>query len=198
MKKRFKVDILDYVVTSNHIHLLLTARTGNDISPALQFLHGSVGQKYNIMKKREGSFWSDRFHATRIQSGNHLRSCMFYIDLNMVRTGAVKSPDQWKHCGIHEFFGEKKRYRIINIPHLLKRLEFSSVQEFREWYRNVLKEKLSCISCAREAYWSEAVAVGDPEWLESAAVDAGMRRFAFKNQKVDGENGYVHFLAGKN
>ena len=36
---RFAVDILDYVVTSNHVHLLLTAQKGSDISQALQYLH---------------------------------------------------------------------------------------------------------------------------------------------------------------
>ena len=63
MRQRFKVDVLDYMVTSNHVHLLLTAKHGCEISKALQFLHGSVGQKYNILKNRQGAFWSDRFHA---------------------------------------------------------------------------------------------------------------------------------------
>ena len=95
MKQRFKVDVLDYMITSNHVHLLLTARHCDDISKALQFLHGAVGQKYNALKKRQGAFWSDRFHATRIQSGDHLRRCLFYIDLNMIRAGAVEHPEEW-------------------------------------------------------------------------------------------------------
>ena len=99
MRQRFKVDILDYMVTSNHVHLLLTAEHGDEISRALQFLHGSVGQKYNILKKRQGAFWSDRFHSTRIQSGDHLSRCLFYIDLNMIRAGAVDKLEDWRHCG---------------------------------------------------------------------------------------------------
>lgn len=51
--RRFKVDILDYMVTSNHVHLLLTARHGGEISAALQFLHGGIAQKFNILKERE-------------------------------------------------------------------------------------------------------------------------------------------------
>ena len=89
MKQRFKIDVLDYMITSNHVHLLITARHGSDISKALQFLHGAVGQSYNTLKKRQGAFWSDRFHSTRIQNGDHLRRCLFYIDLNMVRAGAI-------------------------------------------------------------------------------------------------------------
>ena len=83
-KRRFKVDILNYIVTSNHVHLLVAAPTGKSISSALQFLHGSVGQRYNMLKKREGAFWKDRFHSTCIQSGGHLARCSFYIDLKLL------------------------------------------------------------------------------------------------------------------
>ncbi|MFO7910243.1 MAG: transposase, partial [Halomonas sp.] len=77
---RFAIDVLNYIVTSNHTHLLLWARRGDEVSRAIQFLHGRVGQEYNKMKKRQGAFWTDRHHATLIQSGSHLSKCLFYID----------------------------------------------------------------------------------------------------------------------
>ena len=72
--KRFKIDILDYIVTSNHVHLLVWARKSERISEAIQFLQGTFGQAYNREKKREGAFWRGRFHATAIQDGSHLMS----------------------------------------------------------------------------------------------------------------------------
>jgi REP-associated tyrosine transposase len=81
MRKRYRVDILDYIVTSNHVHLLLTARKGKNISDGLRHLHGRVAQFYNLENKKQGSFWSDRFHSTLIQDGQHLGKCLFYIDL---------------------------------------------------------------------------------------------------------------------
>ena len=51
--------------------------------------------------------------------------CLFYIDLNMVRAGAVTHPLEWKHAGIHELIGNKKRYRIINRNKLLNALDFN-------------------------------------------------------------------------
>ncbi len=194
MKQRFKVDVLDYMITSNHVHLLLTARHGDDISKALQFLHGAVGQKYNALKKRQGAFWSDRFHATRIQNGDHLRRCLFYIDLNMVRAGAVEHPEEWEHCAIHELLGKRERYRIINMQRLLQCLDISSEKAFRSWYLKTLAEKLACISHNREGYWSEAIAIGDQDWLEMAAMEAGIKRYTVQNDK----NAYINFMAGKN
>lgn len=172
---RFAVDILDYVVTSNHVHLLLTAKKCNDISQALQYLHGSVARKYNIVKSREGAFWSSRFYATRIQPGNHLGRCLFYIDLNMVRAGVVEHPLEWRHAGIQELLGERHRYCAINKNKLLRALGFkvSQFAQFQDWYISVLKEKLACISHERQAYWSEAIAVGDAKWLGKQSGNGG-------------------------
>lgn len=165
---RFAVHILDYIVTSNHVHLLLTAKNGNEISQALQYLHGSIARKYNIAKCREGAFWSNRFYATRIQPGAQLGRCLFYIDLNMVRAGVVKHPQEWRHAGIQELFGDKQRYCIISKNRLLRALGFkvSEYGKFQGWYIDTLNDKLTCISHERQAYWSEAIAVGDVKWLE--------------------------------
>jgi putative transposase len=165
---RFAVDILDYIVTSNHVHLLLTAKKGSDISQALQYLHGSVARKYNIAKCREGAFWSNRFYATRIQPGGHLGRCLFYIDLNMARAGVVKHPLAWKHAGIHELLGDKQRYRAINKNRLLRALGFklSEYAKFKDWYIATLNTKLACISQERQAYWGEVIAVGDVKWVK--------------------------------
>ena len=198
MRQRFKVDILDYMVTSNHVHLLLTAKHGDEISKALQFLHGSVGQKYNILKNRQGAFWSDRFHSTRIQSGDHLSCCLFYIDLNMVRAGEIEGPEEWRHCGIHELLGKRERYCLINMERLLQCLAVDSIDEFHKWYKSTLDEKLACISHERQAYWSEAIAVGTPDWLQSSANEAGIKRFLIKKSPNKDKKSYIHFLMGKN
>ena len=44
MRKRYKIDILNYMVTSNHIHLLLSSKKGERISEGLRYLQGRIGQ----------------------------------------------------------------------------------------------------------------------------------------------------------
>jgi hypothetical protein len=39
-----------------------------------------------------GAYWEDSYHATAVQADQHLHRCMVYIDLNMVRAGAVSHP----------------------------------------------------------------------------------------------------------
>ena len=117
--KRFKIDILNYVVTSNHIHLLVWVRKAEALPKAMQFLNGEFGQYYNKRKKREGAFWRDRYHSTLIQTGDHLSRCLFYIDMNMVRAGAVEL--------YNEFGFKRKRIRKVEFP-------ADSVAEGSEFY----------------------------------------------------------------
>ena len=91
-KKRFGLCVLNYTVTSNHIHLLVKDTVRNVIPQSMQLIAGRTAQDYNQRKERKGAFWEDRYHATAIEADGHLHRCLVYIDLNMVRAGVVKHP----------------------------------------------------------------------------------------------------------
>jgi len=64
-KKRYGLRILDYVATSNHIHLLVLGGGEREIIPrSMQLVAGRTAQEFNQRKKRKGAFWEDRYHAT--------------------------------------------------------------------------------------------------------------------------------------
>jgi len=187
--KRFNVRVISWMVTSNHTHLLVTSgeRGAPQISEALQFVHGEIAQHYNLARRCDGSFWSNRFHSTRIQSGSHLGRCLFYIDLNMVRAGVVKHPSQWPYGTWPELFGERQRYRIVNCAALLNRLEMENLESFARWYRDTLDDMLSRKDdLRRQPFWSSAIAVGDVDWLSST-----VRRFAMKRFEIREAHGTV-------
>ena len=96
MTQKYDINVLDYMITSNHVHLLLWSKDPHEVSEGMRFLQGSSAQDYNRRKKRSGAFWSGRYHTTLIQNGSHLSRCLFYIGLNMVRVKAVRHPSEWK------------------------------------------------------------------------------------------------------
>lgn len=49
-KKRFGLCILNYMVTSNHIHLLVLDTKDEVITKSIQLIAGRTGQKYNQRK----------------------------------------------------------------------------------------------------------------------------------------------------
>lgn len=111
-RKRYGLKILNYMITSNHIHLLVSDGGDKDVIPtSIQLIAGRSGQEYNQRKKRKGAYWEDRYHATAVESGDHLARCIVYIDTNMVRAEVVfgnSSYDQLRssHKGwIEEYLG---------------------------------------------------------------------------------------------
>ena len=179
-KKRYRIDILNYIVTSNHVHLLVWSRNSENISRAMQYLHGRFAQLYNRRKDREGAFWQDRYSTTAIESGFHLSHCLFYIDMNMVRAGVVDHPQEWKQSGYHELAGLRKRYLIINKNRLLSCLMMDGdIDGFTGWYKRTLAEPLDRTYQARDACWTEAHAVGSELWLKSI-----YQKMGFKNKKI--------------
>ena len=95
-KKRYGLHVLNYMVTSNHIHLLVRDIGDRDVIPnSIQLIAGRTGQEYNQRKNRKGAYWEDRYHATAVETDNHLIQCLLYMDLNMVRAGVVHHPSEW-------------------------------------------------------------------------------------------------------
>jgi len=171
MSQRFALDVLDYMVTSNHVHLLIWAgHGGSEVSSALHFLQGTSARDYNRRKVRSGSFWSDRYHPTLVETGVHLSRCLFYVDLNMVRAGAVAHPAEWAACGYHELAGRRQRYRVLNLDRLLWCLGMPGrVAEFRAWYQATVDDLVRSGYRVREPVWSVSVAVGSQSWVEGLA-----------------------------
>lgn len=173
-RKRFDLCILNYIVTSNHIHLLILDRGEDITSRSMQLAAGRTAQQYNRRKARQGAFWEDRYHATAVQTDAHLHRCLVYIDLNMVRAGAVDHPQQWEHSGYNEIQTPPKRYRLIDLAALTELCGFSSTQELQHAHRQWVTSALEEDDQVRQAQWSESIAVGSERFAEGVKEKLGI------------------------
>ncbi|KPA13407.1 Transposase IS200-like protein [Candidatus Magnetomorum sp. HK-1] len=169
-KKRYDLSILNYIVTSNHIHLLVDGGESHEtISKSIQLIAGRTGQEYNQRKNRKGAFWEDRYHATAIQSDKHLFQCICYIDMNMVRAGVVKHPHEWVHSGYNEIQNPRRRYSLINHKKLMKLLNFNEYELLTKTHSQWIENEVNQSKNSRDKKWTEAVAVGDNDFVEKTA-----------------------------
>ena len=159
-KKRYGICILNYMITSNHVHLLVRGTAKDIIPSSMQLVAGRTAQEYNLRKKRKGAFWEDRYHVSVVEIEEYLKRCFIYIDLNMVRTGRVKEPLEWEHCGYYELFYGRQRYQIVSIIDTLALLGYLSIDAFRENYPLLIKESLKERNLARESIWTENKIIG--------------------------------------
>ncbi len=175
-KKKYKLTILNYMVTSNHIHLLVYDQGGRDVIPkSIQLLAGRVGQEYNLRKKREGAFWRDRYHATAVETGEHLRKCIIYIDLNMVRTGIINHPSQWYWCGYNEIQNPRRKNIVIAYEKLRELAGFNTFDTFQAAHKKWIDDSLTTCENKRESRWVESVAIGGNTFVKKILFQLGAR-----------------------
>lgn len=175
-KQRYETCILNYMVTSNHVHLLLLDNGDRDVIPrTLQLIAGRTGQEYNQRKSRQGAFWEDRYHATAVQSDDHLIRCLIYIDLNMVRAGVVAHPSEWSWSGYNEIQTPKERYTLINRTKLMALLGVHDDKTLSEHHRQWISDALEKDFRQRESRWTDSIAVGSKAFIEQTKEQLGFR-----------------------
>jgi len=181
-KKRYGLCILNYTVTSNHIHLLVVDAGGREVIPkSIQLIAGRTGQEYNQRKNRNGAFWEDRYHATAVSSGRHLIQCIVYIDLNMVRAGVVTHPAEWDFSGYNEIQKPRERYALIDYKRLMDLLQIPTVNHLRNSHKKWVEEILKTKNQVKESKWSQSIAVGSKRFVEGIKQKLGNRA---KGRKV--------------
>ena len=165
-KKRYGLIVLDYIVTSNHIHLLVVDDKSDSISKSIQLIAGRTAREFNRRKGRVGAYWEDRYHATAIECGEHLFRCLVYIDMNMVRAGAVSHPTEWIHGGYREIQQPPLRYRLIDRERLIELCGMQSDQELVSNHHSWIELVTQQGHLERQQKWSEAVCVGSEGFVE--------------------------------
>lgn len=188
-KKRYGLCVLNYVVTSNHIHLLVKDTGVSVIPKSIQLIAGRTAQEFNNRKGRKGAFWEDRYHATAVDSDKYLSRCLVYIDLNMVRAGVVLHPGEWQHGGYMEIQQPPRRYRIINIPELMKLFAFTTIEELQTQHQTWVAQELMHESSIRDERWSESIAVGRQLFIDQVRKALGMK--ALYKTVVDHKDGQL-------
>lgn len=181
-KKRYGLSVLNYVVTSNHVHVLVFCERDQDVvSKSMQLIAGRTAQEYNLRRNRQGAFWQDRYHATAIECDTHLIQCMIYIDLNMVRAGIVSHPIEWPFGGFYEIQHERKKFNRIDKKRLMKIFSFVDEIQLKEQRNRVVAEALrEDRHTQRESMWTKSIGVGGNQFLEKLKDELGIKAWERK------------------
>ena len=121
--------------------------------------------RLRILQVLINAYWEDRYHATAIESGEHLLRCLVYIDMNMIRAGVVAHPSQWAHSGYHEIQSPPLRYALVNQQKLIALSGAVDGGHLRVMHRKWVDQAIADDKHARDSSWSHTVAVGSPGFV---------------------------------
>jgi putative transposase len=102
---RFGLDVNAYVLMTNHVHLIVTARSDGAVAKVMQ----DVGRRYvpyfNRRHQRSGSLFEGRYRSITIENENYWYTCMRYVETNPVRASMVAEPGKyrWSSYRTHAF-----------------------------------------------------------------------------------------------
>lgn len=181
-RKRYGLTILNYMVTGNHVHLLVLDDGKRNVIPeSMKLLAGRTAQEYNQRKNRKGACWEDRYHATAIESGDHLARCMVYIDTNMFRAGVADHPSKWSFSGYNEIHEPRRKNVLINYERLMSLFGTASYEQFRQSHKGWISEYISDGEKDRKDEWTASIAVGSRPFVKKVKSALGFRA---KGRKV--------------
>ena len=130
--------IYHYALMVHHIHIIIQSPDGKSLSGAMKRLNVSYTRYYRKRYKGIGHFFQDRFKSFLIQEGRYLLECGRYVELNPVRAGIVKSPDEYKWSSYRRY-AEGEKNGIIDINPEYEGLSENSALR-RERYKEYIKD----------------------------------------------------------
>jgi putative transposase len=155
--------------------LLVKDSSKQEISASMQLLSGCVAQEYNCRKGRKDAFWEDRYHATAVATDDHLRECLLYIDLNMVRAGVVNHYGDWHESGFSELLAKSQRYKILGTNALMELLGIGEheqlIMQRKEWVTQALDSGLG--EYTKDPRWTGGIVIGSYGFVESVQLGLG-------------------------
>jgi len=92
---------------------------------------------YNRKKNRRGTLWGERFKSVIVEKEETVINCLAYIDLNAVRAGIVKRPEDYRWCSIGHHVQTENQDSFLSLDFGLVEFGVENSQRLRK-YRDYL------------------------------------------------------------
>ena len=172
VSQRYGVAVHAYCLMTNHIHVLATPEKDASISTTMKVVGSRYAQYINKKYRRTGTLWEGRHRSSLIQSERYLLTCSRYIELNPVRAGMVRRPEEyrWSSYGVN---GWGDAGWLTPHPEYLR---LGSNREERTYaYREIFKQQFSeedLHAIRRAAHYCQPV--GDDRFREQIEANYGL------------------------
>ncbi len=178
-KEKYPCKIYTFILMPNHIHLLLEPiREGQNLPNFMKHITQRYAQYINKCYQRTGTLWEGRFKSSAISTDQYLLACSRYIEMNAVRAGIVKLPEQYDFSGYKAKIGLKKLDFLDYDPLYLSlgKTEIERHKKYQSWvHESISKNEWDLIREAIQRNWP----YGNEKFQKSIESTLG-RKFEIK------------------
>jgi putative transposase len=112
-----------------------------DLSEYVKEIKQYFSRYYNKLHRKKGYFWSERFKSVIVENGETLINCLAYIDLNAVRAGLVRRPEDYRWCSLGYHVQTRNKGRFLSLDFGLREFGVKSGKERLRNFRRFVYEK---------------------------------------------------------
>ncbi len=112
----------------------------SDLSEFMKDLKQRFSCFYNRRHHRRGFFWGDRYKSVIVENGETLINCLAYIDLNPLRAGLVKRPEDYRWCSLAYHIQTGNKDGFLSLDFGLVEFGEKKADERLRYYRRYLYE----------------------------------------------------------
>lgn len=147
-KKELRFKLYHLCLMPNHIHLMLEPKEENVLQKLMMCLTLAYSVYFNKKYNAYGHLWQGRYKSCIIEKGEYFVWCGVYIELNPVRAGIVKKPEDYKWSSYSYYSYGKGEPLIENVidldPYYFSNLgntEEECQKRYKEYIEGVMEEK---------------------------------------------------------
>jgi len=118
---RFDAEAFAYCLMGNHYHFVIRTRRPN-LSRLMRHVNGVYTQAFNRRHGKVGHLFQGRFKAVLVDEDAYLLEVCRYVDLNPVRAGIVRRPQDWNWSSYRAHAGLGKGPSWLNTAAVRERL----------------------------------------------------------------------------
>lgn len=138
--RRFKdeldFDLYHYCLMPNHVHLLIQTKKSNDFSLFMKKINLAYFHHFRQEYGWVGHFWQDRFKSQPVGKDNYFIQCGKYIELNPVRKGLTKKPEEWRFSS-YNFYVDGAKNNLLTEDFLYRDIG-KNTEERKKKYRGMV------------------------------------------------------------
>jgi len=146
-----KISIFHYCIMDNHVHLIVWLTESSTISKFMKQVNLSYSVYYNNIYNYCGHLWQGRFKSKIIADDPYLLQCGKYIELNPVRKGLVRSPEEYLFSSYNHYANNKSDPLITDSPVYLSMSESKQARN-RAYRKFIVRENMENASPPAEAF----------------------------------------------
>lgn len=122
--EKHNLSLCSFCLMPNHVHFIAIPNEDDSLSKTFSGCHTRYANYFNKKNKTAGHLWQGRFYSCVLDEA-HLYAAIKYVENNPVRSGLVKSADEWEWSSA--------KFHINGSPSPLALSNINNIVEISNW-----------------------------------------------------------------